>query len=244
MNYSKYLNQANASIPADIAANLEEPGYTTPLHLNEMNRVLSEKTLQKEAGYAELENGTWLVAMYCPLPEVTKEMIDWWFWWHPQEDARYQLWFPGKHYKTGYAAKDKEYFKASPKPAFRENTQYPVERVGKIKVPLSISFVTPEHFGFASASLTDNDIAIVVCGHVGAYGGLIQHTEMAHIFFQRNDGLFMASRFWVGERCKNSFVKRKIANASSARGMAEHCCIEYRNLAHKLPELYRTFYAT
>lgn len=98
-------------------------------------------------------------------------------------------------------------------------------------------FVTPK----SSDSLIDNDVAITVCGHVGAYGGLIQHTEMAHVFFQREDGLLMTSRFWIGEKCRNRFIKKKIANISSARGMAEHCCIEYRNLAHKLPELYWIF---
>lgn len=91
IDYSKYLNEANADVPDDISEKLNETGYITPRQLNEMNRILSEEKLQKEAGYVELENGTWLVAMYCPMPGINKEMIDWWFWWHPQNDIRYQL---------------------------------------------------------------------------------------------------------------------------------------------------------
>lgn len=241
MDYSKYLNQANTEIPADIAEKISIGGNISPLNMSRMNSVLEEKELWHETGFIEMADGNYLVAMYCPMPGVTREMIDWWFWWHVQDKERYVLWYPGEHFDNGYAKKDKAYFTADTFPGFQENTQYPVERVGAKKAPLSIEFVTPEHFGFNRNAMDDNHVAAIVCGHVGILKGLIKHTEMAHIFFEAEDGLFMVSRFWMGNTCKNKMVHKLVASEESARSMAAHCCVEYRNLAHKLPSLYTEF---
>ena len=77
---------------------------------------------------------------------------------------------------------------------------------------------------------------LIVCGHVSAFNELIWHTEMAHIFHQTNDGLFLASRFWLG-RTMNPILRKLMINDDMACGMAEHCAIEYRNLAEIVPTL-------
>ena len=106
-------------------------------------------------------------------------------------------------------------------------------------MPLRIDFVTPEQFGFSPEIMQDNHVATVVCGHVGAFRGLIYHTEMSHIYFEREDGLFMVGRFWIGRLLKNGLLRKALLTEDTAKGMATHCCIEYRNLANKLPMLYR-----
>ena len=83
-------------------------------------------------------------------------MINWWFWWHPQADERYHSWFPGEHFSISYAGKDRAYFKQTTVPAFRPNTQFPVERIGGRKMPLRIDFVTPEDFGFEERKMEEN----------------------------------------------------------------------------------------
>ena len=35
-------------------------------------------------------SNVWQVSCFCPMPAVTKEMIQWWLWWHPQENLRYK----------------------------------------------------------------------------------------------------------------------------------------------------------
>lgn len=57
----------------------------------------------------------------------------------------------------------------------------------------------------------------------------MKHTEMAHIFKETDDGLFMYSRFQMGELMKNKLVKKLAMNENLAKGMAEHCCIEHHN---------------
>ena len=240
--YERYQKMPNAEVPPELQPALATGGRVTPLSFERREQLLLDPALHKEAGYTRLANGDWLVAMWCPMPGITAEMIDWWFWWHPRENARYQLWFPGEHYAIRTAHADAAYFGALEQPPFQPNTQYPVERIGGVPMPLRIDFQTPEDFGFSPAAQQSAQVAAVVCGQVGAFGGLFYHTQMAHVYFQRDGGLFMTSRFWIGQLLENRLLRRAILGGDGiARGMATHCCVEYRNLAAKLPELYREF---
>jgi hypothetical protein len=62
---------------------------------------------------------------------------------------------------------------------------------------------------------------------------------MAHIFRQEQNGLFLISRFWLGELTNNPMIRRAFLTDSTAKDMADHCYQEYRNLAAVLPELYK-----
>jgi hypothetical protein len=242
MDLSQYLHQKNAAIPNDIEQSLLQDGGIHLTAFEQKNDILNDPELQKETGYARFANGDYLVSMYCLMPGVTREMIDWWFWWHPQNTERYQIWFPGEHFEIGYAAKDKDYFTSPVQPAFADNTQYPTELIGSTKMQLQIDFITPEEFGFDAGMLKEYQVATVVCGHVGALHNLIQHTEMAHIFFQKEDGLYLVSRFWIGKRLKNPLIRQMMLKDGTAEGVARHCCVEYRNLAAKLPDLYKEYH--
>ena len=233
------LRKPLPAIPADIRKKLAQPSITLTACENK-NDVLTDSALQQEVGFKQFPDGSWLVSMVCPMPGITKEMIDWWFWWHVQDDLRYQVWFPGSHAKNSYFQKNRAYFEQEAQPAFQPNSQFPVEEIGGMKMPLQIDFVTPEQFGFARAAMERGNIATVVCGHVSAFRGLIPHTEMAHIFRQTEDGLFMASRFWLG-KTMHPALRKRIMTEKMARGMAEHCCIEYRNLTEILPGLYQKY---
>ncbi len=224
-------------VPEDVAHKLNHPEITLTSFEN-MNDVLCDVLLQQEIGYGQLPDGSWLVSMKCPMPGITEEMIRWWFWWHPQDSLRYRVWFPGAHTGIRYHKKDCDYFRQNTVPPFRANTHYPKEKIGSVKLPLRIDFVTPEEFGFSAQLIQENHISQIVCGHVSAFNGLVKHTEMAHIFKETEDGLFMISRFWLGKTTKSKLLRKLIITEKMAKGMAEHCCIEYRNLCQILPALY------
>lgn len=224
-------------IPAEIAAALRTNEITATT-FDGKNEILVNESLQREAGFRKMEDGSYLVSMYCPMPGITADMIKWWFWWHPQKKERYQVWYPGAHFSVHYPKKQASYFECESCPDFQNNTQYPDEAIGGKRMPLRIDFVSPEEFGFSKAAMQQNDIPLIVCGHVGAFNGLIWHTEMAHIFRQTEDGLFMTSRFWMGKTLKNPLLRKIILTDDLAKGMAEHCCVEYRNLCEILPGLY------
>lgn len=78
-----------------------------------MDTVLSDEGLQQEIVYKKMNDGSYIVSMNCPMPEITAEMIEWWFWWHCQESIRYRIWFPKAHKSIKYHKKDSSYFKQS-----------------------------------------------------------------------------------------------------------------------------------
>lgn len=237
MNLYELLNKPLPSIPSEIVEALNNCKVTKTT-LDCKNEVLANDVLQSEIGYVKMDDGTYLVAMICPMPNITVEMIEWWFWWHTQDSLRYQVWYPGDHISIKYHKKDRAFFEQENVPEFVPNTQCPVERIGGMKMPLRIDFVTPEEFGFSRQIMQENNISKIVCGHVGAFNNLVKHTEMAHIFKHTEDGLFMISRFWLGNTMKNPLLRKLIITEDMAKGMAEHCCIEYRNLCEVLPMLY------
>lgn len=237
MEIKDLLKKPLPEMPGDIKAALAQNNITLTSFENK-NDILQNEKLQTEVGYRKTPDGSYLVSMVCPMPGLTSEMIEWWFWWHAQESLRYQVWFPGAHYGISYRKKDTDYFKQPTLPLFQPNTHYPVEKIGGMKMPLRIDFVTPESFGFSRQIMEQNNIPLIICGHVGALKGLVRHTEMAHIFKQTENGLFLISRFWLGKTMKSPLLKKLIITDKMAKGMAEHCCIEYRNLAKILPILY------
>lgn len=240
MDLRDLMNKPLPPMPSEILEALSE-NVITQTRFEEKNKILSDTELQAEVGYTKMEDGTYLVSMICPMPEITADMIEWWFWWHAQDSIRYQVWYPSDHISIKYHKKDRAFFEQSNIPRFMPNTQYPVERIGGMKMPLRIDFVTPEEFGFSRQAMQDNDIPQIVCGHVGAFNNLVKHTEMAHIFKQTEKGLFMISRFWLGETMRNPLLKKLIITEAMAKGMAAHCCIEYRNLCEILPDLYNAY---
>ncbi len=224
-------------IPAEIRQALATPSVTlTPFE--KKNDILQTSSLWQEAGFGRFSDGSYLVSMYCPMPGITAEMISWWFWWHPQAKERYQAWFPGAHENIRYPKRFAAYFQQDNQPPFQDNTQLPTEKIGGMRMPLRIDFLTPEEFGFSKTAMEKNQMPLIVCGHVGAFNGLIWHTEMAHIFRQTEDGLLLISRFWLG-RTMNPLLRKMMINDAMALGMAEHCAIEYRHLTEILPLLYK-----
>ena len=233
------LKKPLPQIPADIREKLDTPNISlTPMV--QMNEILTDTSLQNEVGFGQFPDGSWLVSMVCPMPKITKEMIDWWFWWHCQESLRYQIWYPGDHIHIKYHKKDRAYFECPTMPDFRPNSQCPLEKIGGAIMPLRLDFVTPKQFGFTREAMELGNITTIVCGHVSAFNGLVPHTEMAHIYKQTESGLYMISRFWLG-KTMNPLLRKRIMTPKMARGMAEHCCIEYRNLCEILPILYEEY---
>lgn len=237
----KLMNRALVDMPKEICSALETASDITLTRFEDKNILLTDEKLQSETGFRAFPNGSYLVSMVCPMKGITPEMIKWWFWWHAKDSKRYKVWFPSEHYAVSYKKENKAYFEKEKCPEFQNNTHYPVEKIGDMALPLRIDFVTPEEFGFSQEAMKENDIPIIVCGHVSALYGLVPHTEMAHIFKRTEDGLYMLSRFWIGETLKNKLLRKAILTEKTAKGMAEHCCLEYRNLCEILPMLYEEY---
>ncbi|MGN1022492.1 MAG: DAPG hydrolase family protein [Lachnospiraceae bacterium] len=240
MTLQEWKSTPSAPLEKTLLEALDAPRITLTAYASR-NELLQDPDLWTEVGYQKTKEGVWQVSCFCPMPGVKADMIRWWFWWHPRADLRYEAWYPEMHHAISYRKKDAGYFLAHAQPSFRDNVQYPTETIGQKTMECTLSFVTPEEMGFQRDLLRKSGVSAAVCAHVGMARGLVMHTEMTHLFLEWEDGLFMVSRFWLGQRLPNRFLREKIITRDTARGMCEHCLVEYRNLAVRLPDLYRTY---
>ncbi len=221
------------------------------LPLEELDRLLDPDVLPCETGWCVLPDGVAYVAVRTAMPNVSGEMVDWWFDWHPRDALRYRIWHPVAHVDNSLelpavvAAK-----------AHWGAVHHPVEDVGTGVVHARIEFKAPVEMGMSSDALEDPRVATIVCGYAGDDRLRVRHTPMFHVFLREGNGVVLRSRFWLGgalrpygllgtlgERPLNTpFVRRRTLPRGLPQALARHCAEEYANLGALLPELYRRFF--
>lgn len=86
-------------LPSHAQAALLTGPVAAPLlpRLSDAPQLLLTPETELENGFGFQADGTLHVAIRTELPDVTPEMIDFWFGWHSAEPARYKLWHPRAH---------------------------------------------------------------------------------------------------------------------------------------------------
>ncbi len=257
--YSKYYNKKLPAIPDDVMKAIHSGPIdsTEALLFENINDLLKPGYHARENGYCQLPNGIGYVSVLTNMPEVTGEMIEWWFWWHALENLRYKIWHPEAH--LGISVENRIRMlnaKLSYPERYLYNSQYPIENIGRGVESFSIRFVSPQDFGFDEDKLKKAGVATIICGVIGTRNMKIQHSVMCHFVRKKGSGIEMRSRFWLGRsiRLKNKFLNGAFNNLLNSKlfrngiigkktpyKMAQHCAQEYNNLAEILPELYRDY---
>lgn len=67
------------------------------LALEQMDQLLDPAPMACETGWCVLPDGVAYVAVRTAMPNVSSEMVDWWFDWHPRDPLRYRVWHPLAH---------------------------------------------------------------------------------------------------------------------------------------------------
>lgn len=259
--YAKYYSCASAKIPPNVIRDIESSPYSNAdsLAYENINDLLSPGYLAIENGYCNMQDSSVFVAVLTEMPNVTGEMLDWWFWWHPISALRYKVWYPESHFGTSLDVDIDEYSNRKGAYATRywNTTNYPVEDIGTGKETLSIKFIPPADFGFDVTRFGEANVATAICAVVGSVSKkLTQHTYMCHFVRKKDTGVEMRSRFWVGHTViKSGFAEgtilNRIINKKAVKklllpkkvgfALAMHCAQEYNNLARILPELYGSY---
>ena len=257
---SRYWSTQTAPVPAEVEAALNggPMGPEDILPFKNINRLLDPGYHDVETGYGFCPDGVQYVACLTDMPEVTAEMIDWWFAWHPLHDIRYRIWFPPGHYRVRVEDPDRcTDGNLSYRERYWHNKHTVTEDVGDGPVKLMIVFVPPEEFGFDVSRFEESKVGTIVCANVGPPGllGGIFFTKMCHFVRETVEGVEMRSRFWIGQnivkkgkkegapinRFLNSRVVKKRVLPRIAQHVAHHCAAEYTNLANMLPGLFAEY---
>jgi len=198
------------------------------------------------------------VASLTDFPDSTKDMFEWWFWWHSVESERYAIWHPYCH--VSIEAKDKSVFtdtSLSNAEKFLGNTHTITEYLNDQLNEMSISFVKPTEMGFDEEVLKNANIVASACGYVYLQRPKLKICNMLHLFKDTGDGGGqLISRYYLGEdiqleladksiKLPNLFKRLLLKNQPYRLKMAYeqlmHDQIEFTNLASFLPSLYQEF---
>ncbi len=94
LNYSSYYYKDMAHIPQDDLdiVNAGPIDVSKALPISECHKLLKKGYLKGEVGYCLMPDKTAFAATKVFMPNVTPDMINWWFNWHPLENLRYAIW--------------------------------------------------------------------------------------------------------------------------------------------------------
>jgi phloretin hydrolase len=227
---SDYLERPMTAPARDVLEAIEagpvDPGQA--LALKDVDRLLDPAPLERETGWCVLPDGVAYVAVRTAMPEVSGEMVDWWFDWHPRDPMRYRVWHPKAHRDnsleqvpgTGEGEDVDVSRKGVPRARAHASAKahwgavhHPVEDVGTGMVRARIEFEAPTEMGMSSDALDDPRVATIVCGYAGDDRLKVRHSPMFHVFLyegedgkrgdgsedsQNRGGVVLRSRFWLG----------------------------------------------
>jgi hypothetical protein len=241
------------TIVAAARAGLQPPSRGLPLR--DAGALLEPGYLELENGYARLDDATLYVAVHTPMPGVTGEMIDWWFAWHGEDSARYQLWHPRDH----LCARWREPFtwaggeRAEWQRLYRGNVSEVDEYVGSQLMRLSIAFAEPDAYLDVSrfeASGTET----AICGRTWSRKENVAAGHLVHQIRRTPDGVEMRSRFWLADfdakehplirpalrsLLNSRPMRRTLVRDGVGRDLLLHCAEEMTHLAEFLPDLFQ-----
>lgn len=211
-----------------------------------VSEVIENWDKLKNKAYRSM-SGEVLVTCETEMPEVTPDMIDWWFGWHLPHTERYQLWHPDAHQKA--RVKDDRSNLTNSRKQYISNTSYVDEYIGRSLHRLAITFFEPQKIGLADVY---NKGATAICGEIVNRSLNTKGGHLVHYIHPTDDGSTMRSMFWLGKFepkmplvsnlvsfvSNTVYFRKKIVSDQMAVDLLQHCSEEMNHLARFLPALY------
>lgn len=254
--YSKFWNPRMAPLPEHAREALLVGALAAPLlpPLSDAPRLLQAGEQEVENGLGLRDDGTLYVAIRTDMPDVSPEMIDWWFGWHGSEAPRYKLWHPRAHVHARWG---------SPVPPGTRGRARYVGRVsfvdeylGSRMSHVTIGFVPPASLGLDEEALSDPRESTAICARIGLQDLPVLAGALVHHVRRVPGGAEMRSRFWLGGEAASvrlgllgslaTPVVRRVASPGLAvgRDLLVHCAQEMAHLASFLPRLHAELHDT
>jgi hypothetical protein len=253
--YAKYYEDPVPPDPEHLAMMDKARDPSEALYPEQMNDLLNPGDLKVEIGWCNLPNGAGFIANRNLYQNVTAEMIDWWFAWHPLEDLRYRIWYPPQHAAIGLDPESRGRILDPNIPIREKNwgvTHHVTEDCNCGMEHIDITFLSPEDFGFDMTRWEEPYVSTFVGGF--GWSSPAHKTDrpirapslMCHIFRKFSGGLEHRTRFWMGYRMSNGKPELSLppgvaVPAMAVQGLARHNVHEFSNLAALLPKLYREY---
>jgi len=254
--FSKYLYDEIPEPDPEHYAKMDEPcDPAKAIGPEQVNDLLNPGYLDVEIGWCNLPNGAGFIANTILYTDVTADMIDWWFAWHPLEDLRYRIWYPPQHAGIMLSPESRKRILDENVPMREKNwgaVHYVTENCDNGMENICINFLSPEDFGFDMDRFKEPYIATFA----GGYGWAAPTNKkdeditapalMCHTFRNTSDGLEHRTRFWMGYRL--SYGKPEVClppgvsvPVEAVQGLARHNVKEFTRFKYFLPRIYKEF---
>lgn len=220
------------------------------LLLADRNEIFQAGDLPGENGYFPMEDGSLHIACKTLMPEVTGEMLYWWFAWHGLEPLRYAIWDNEDHFDV-----------QMPKPEDRErilNSKIPIEEkmygvthevlesMGGPASKICIMFQDPKDLGYDITQIGTDACEFFTAANsfIAAPDGNKIPAVMSHMGRKAGKGLEFRSRFWIGWNIIEGNPVKLLPDGIQIPveigiGLYGHCMKEYQHLAKILPDVYK-----
>lgn len=215
------------------------------LQIADRNRLLDDDYIPEKHGYYELPTGGLLVSGTIPMPDVTSEMLNWWFPWHVLEPLRYAIWDPEDHFdsKIPDAARERILDPSVPiaeKIWGCDNTV--LESIGGPADDIVIMFRNPAELGFDSSKIGPGKREFIVAANA-LMGSMKVPVVMAETAREIDGVMTFMARFWVGYHIIDGEAKYLLPPEIKlpdevAMGLAGHNIKEFSHLNKVLPLVY------
>ncbi len=247
--YKYYLRDMAAPSAETLAAITDVPGDAKDaLRIEDRNLLFEKGNLPGEFGWWSMPDGTALIANRTFFPNVTGEMFDWWFAWHPIDRLRYAIWDPKDHYDVRLADPEKALdMRCSMRERHWGSVHYIWEDVGFGGVDLlRIHFRRPAELGYDEKYLDTAACNALVCANVTVYGNETAPdvpVVMTHFLRPVEGGSELRSRFWFGWQIQDGKPVKCIPDGVTIPSfgpvaLLRHNVTEFTNLAAILPLVY------
>jgi hypothetical protein len=221
-----------------------------------MNDLLDPGYLDTEIGWCSMPNGSGFIANKIHYPEVTAEMLDWWFCWHTMESLRYRIWYPPQHAAIMLSAENRKRLLDQSTPFAERNwgvTHHVTEDCNCGMENIAISFMSPADFGFDMSRWKEPNVSTFAGGF--GWACPVDKTDesitapaiMCHIFRPHPEGgLEHRTRFWLGYRFSNGQPELSLPPGISVpdaniKGLAVHNVCEFTRFKYFLPRIFAEY---
>jgi len=242
-SYYKYFIRGLAPLPVDFKKTLAELKVHKEggLSIHDRNIVAKAGTRTPvETGVYVLPEGGMLVSSNIRIPNVTGEMLDWFFPWQILDPLRYAIWNPEEHVDNQITAEERKRI-LNPDIPIHEKiwgvTFHATEAMGGPPTIIDITFRNPAECGYDDSEC---DFLITSNSLVGDKRLPVHFVECA----KKIDGeMELQLRFWIGYHVVDGEAKYLLPPQveipyEAGFAMIGHNFREFNNLAQVLPDLY------
>ena len=219
------------------------------LEFRDRTKITSEDYLPEQPAVYYSENGGLVVSSTVEVPDITKEMAEWWFAWHPLDPLRYAIWEPQDHHDISISEEGRKRLLDNSIPICERIWGVPNNVLesfnGEKPSKLTIQFQNPAEFGYKKEKIgTDCCQAILCMNDILKKGPLKIPVFATEILRKGPDGRnIWVSHWWMGcgfQHGSSVSVKVPMRNIvfRYASNLVVHNQIEMVHLNKILPAVY------